>query len=201
MWTGVENSTILWISTEDMEYVQKFSYLGSVESETEGTEKNTFAQLRPVWQLRLLTRRVKLKIFRSNVKAVLVYRCERWKLTKDIHSYWFQVCISCCLHLILGINWTARIFNEYLMERCRVTKTDQQIKHRKWNWIGHALRREGKLKRSFPKTTYWRTVADEPKKVRKTLSDVKFKNKYTFDYRLKCIYIATHLSLDVWQSV
>ncbi|KAJ8707856.1 hypothetical protein PYW07_011533 [Mythimna separata] len=81
-----------FIGTEAVERVQKFTYLGSVVAETGGTEEDvasrtakargTFAQLRPVWQSRKLTQRVKLKIFGSNVKIVLLYGCKTWKVTK-----------------------------------------------------------------------------------------------------------------------
>ncbi|XP_068619928.1 uncharacterized protein [Battus philenor] len=80
--------------TEGVERVHTFSYLGSVISKSGGTEEDTasriskgkaaFARLRSVWQSWKLTRRVKLKIFRSNVKTVLLYGCETWKVTKDI---------------------------------------------------------------------------------------------------------------------
>ncbi|KAJ8707844.1 hypothetical protein PYW07_011521 [Mythimna separata] len=92
MRTRVINAAPLLIGTEAVERVQKFTYLGSVVAETGGTEEDvasrtakargTFAQLRPVWQSRKLTRRVKLKIFRSNVKSVLLYGCKTWKVTK-----------------------------------------------------------------------------------------------------------------------
>nr|XP_021199035.2 LINE-1 retrotransposable element ORF2 protein [Helicoverpa armigera] len=193
---GVTCSLPLLIGTEGVERVHKFTYLGSVVSETGGTEEDitsriakgraTFAQLRPVWQSRKLTRRVKLKIFRSNVKTVLLYGCETWKATKDI-SRKLQVFVNRCLRRILGIYWPEKISNIELWERCGETPIDQQIKRRKWNWIGHTLRRDpdhiprqaldwnpqGKRKRGRPKQSWRRTIIAEAAAIGRTWSEIK----------------------------
>ncbi|XP_061378317.1 uncharacterized protein LOC133319116 [Danaus plexippus] len=82
---GAITSLPLLIGTEAVEKVHNNTYLGSIVSESGGTEEDiasriaksraAFAQLRPVWQSRKPTRRVKLKIFRPNVKSVLLYGC------------------------------------------------------------------------------------------------------------------------------
>ncbi|KAJ8717892.1 hypothetical protein PYW07_005822 [Mythimna separata] len=198
MRTGVINTAPLLIGTEAVERVQKFTYLGSVVAETGGTEEDvasriakargTFAQLRPVWQSRKLTRRVKLKIFRSNVKSVLLYGCETWKVTKEI-SRQIQVFVNRCLRRILGIYWPETISNVELLEKCRESPIDHQIKRRKWSWIGHTLRRDsnhipkqaldwnpqGKRKRGRPRQTWRRTVLAEAKDIGLTWSEVKHK--------------------------
>lgn len=196
MRSGVRNSTPLLIGTEVVERVHKFAYLGSIVSETGGTEDDitsriakaraTFAQLRPVWQSRKLTRRVKLKIFGSNVKSVLLYGCETWKVTKAI-SHQLQVVVNRFLRRILGIHWPEKISNDNLRELCQEAPIDHQIKRRKWNWIGHTLRRgpdhvpkqaldwnpQGKRKRGRPKQTWRRSVFDEAKRIGKTWSEIK----------------------------
>jgi len=74
----------------------------------------------------------------------------------------------------MNINWTDKITNE---ELCRITQqkpTENQIK-RKWNWIGHTLRKEagsiektaldwnpqGYRRRGRPKRTWRRPIEDE----------------------------------------
>ncbi|XP_037300014.1 uncharacterized protein LOC119190875 [Manduca sexta] len=193
---GVTSSLPLLIGTEAVEKVHKFTYLGSVVSETGGTEEDIasriaksraiYAQLRPVWQSRKLTKRVKLKIFRSNVKTVLLYGCETWKVTKDI-SHRLQVFVNRCLRRVLDVYWPEKISNVDLWKRCGETAIDQQIKRRKWKWIGHTLRRDpehiprqaldwnpqGKRKRGRPKQTWRRTVIAEAKNIGKTWSEIK----------------------------
>ena len=76
------NSTPLLLASEAKERMQRFIYFGSVViSETEditsriAKPRATFAQLWPIWQSIKLTRRVKIKIFHSNLKAMLLYGC------------------------------------------------------------------------------------------------------------------------------
>jgi hypothetical protein len=42
-----------------------------------------FIQLYPVWRAREISIETKLKVFKSNVKFVLLFACETWKYTKE----------------------------------------------------------------------------------------------------------------------
>ncbi|CAG4943626.1 unnamed protein product [Colias eurytheme] len=136
---GETSSQPLLIDTECVDRVNKFTYLGSVVSENGGTEEDiasriakaraTFARLRSVWQSSKLTRRIKLKIFQSNVKTVLLYGCETWKVTKEITSQ-LQVFVNRCLRRIIRIYWPNTISNDDLWECCNETPIAQQIKRR-----------------------------------------------------------------------
>ena len=69
-------------------------YLGSVVSVSRGTEEDVasrikkangvFVQLCPVWINLNISKEVKIRIFSTNVKSVLVYACETWKTTNQI---------------------------------------------------------------------------------------------------------------------
>lgn len=73
-----------------------FTYLGSVMSVRGGTEEDitarirkaqqAFATLRPVWRPRPISLNTKLRIFNSNMRSVLVYESETWRLTKELLS-------------------------------------------------------------------------------------------------------------------
>ncbi|CAF4871160.1 unnamed protein product [Pieris macdunnoughi] len=52
----------------------------------------------------MFTRRIVFKIFKSNVKSVLLYECETWKITEDI-SHRLYVFFNRCHRRILGIYW------------------------------------------------------------------------------------------------
>jgi hypothetical protein len=86
-----------------------------------------------------------------------------------------QTFINKCLRRVRNIKWTVKITNE---EPRRITKQKSleiQIKRRKWNWIGHTLRKEagaiektalewnpqGYRRRGRPKRTWRRTTEDE----------------------------------------
>ena len=143
-----------------------------------------FVQLYPVWRNNQISTRTKLHIFRSNVKAVLLYGSETWKVTKITTSK-LQVCVNRCLRRILNIHWPEVISNEELWRRAEEIST--QIKRRKWNWIGHTLRKgqdtierevmdwnpQGQRKRGIPKQTWRRSVHNEALREGKSWNEVK----------------------------
>jgi hypothetical protein len=73
--------------------VGSFVYVGSVVSENGGTEEDlasrtmksngVFIQTYPVWRNHNIPKIVKLRIFNTNVKAVLLHTCETWKATNQ----------------------------------------------------------------------------------------------------------------------
>jgi len=74
--------------------VGSFVYLGSVVSVNGGTEEDVasrikkangiFVQLYPVWRNHNISKGVKIRIFNTNVKSVLLYACETCKTTNQI---------------------------------------------------------------------------------------------------------------------
>ena len=78
---------------ERIEEVDEFKYLGSIISKNGGTDEDIQARIgrarqtiamRPVWRSTALTTKTKLGVFESNVKGVLLYGSETWKLTKGV---------------------------------------------------------------------------------------------------------------------
>jgi len=95
--------------------------------------------------------------------------------------------VNKCLRGISNIKWTDKITNE---ELCRITHQkliENQIKIRKWNCIGHTLRKEtgatektaldwnpqGYRRRGRPKRTWRRTKEDEIGSTRRSWNEVK----------------------------
>ena len=70
----------------EIEEVGSFVYLGSVVSESGGTEEDVasrikkvngvFVQLYPVWRNLNISKEVRIRIFNTNVKSLLLYACE-----------------------------------------------------------------------------------------------------------------------------
>jgi len=166
------------LGDENIEDVESFVYLGSKVTKDGGTTQDVVqriqkangasVQLYPVWRNNKILIRTKLRIFRSNVKAVLLYGSETWKVAKTTTSK-LQVFVNRCLRRILNIHWTEVISNEELWRRAEETEISVQIRRWKWNWIGHTLRKgqdtierevmdwnpQGQWKRGRPKQT-WR---------------------------------------------
>ncbi|KAL9972404.1 hypothetical protein ACROYT_G018700 [Oculina patagonica] len=103
-----------------------------------------------------------------------MYGCEAWKLTaaeeKKLDRFQFT-----CLRRILRIWWPQCIRNDTISQVTGIKKISDEIRRRRWNWIGHVLRKErnddcmvamewqpeGKRKVGRPKTTWRRTVKKE----------------------------------------
>ena len=126
-------------------------YLGSVASVKGGTEEDVasrikkangvFVQLYPVWRNHNISKGVKIRIFNTNIQSVLLYACETWKTTNKIVRK-LQIFVNKCLRRIMKIKWTDKITNEELWRITQQKSIENQIKRRKWNWIGHTLRKE-----------------------------------------------------------
>ena len=107
----------------NIEEVDEFTYLGSKVNITGGSEsdiktriskaRTAFNLLKKVWKAREISKSTKIKIFNSNVKAVLLYGSETWRTTvasdKTIQSF-----INRCLRRILNIYWPDHITNKEL---------------------------------------------------------------------------------------
>jgi len=88
-----------------------------------------------------ISKEVKLRIFNTNVKSVLLYACETWKTTNQITRR-LQIFVNKCFRRIMNIKWNDKTTNEELWRIAHQKSIDNQIKRRKWNWIGHTLRKE-----------------------------------------------------------
>ena len=176
--------------------VDSFKYLGSIITKDGGADadvksriqkaRQSFGALNNVWRSSQISRNLKIKIFKTNVLSVLLYGCETWKVTNAIESQ-IQVFVNNCLRRILRIFWPNVISNENLWNITNVENMATMIRRRKWNWIGHTLRRpgddiakaaldwnpQGNRKRGRPKITWKRTIVDEAKNQGKTWNETK----------------------------
>jgi hypothetical protein len=118
-----------------------FERLTNLRSLSSGIKANgAFIQLYPVWKQRRISTRTKLRIFCSNVKSVLLYRSETWKEMKTTTSKRSPSLIA-AYEESSTIHWLEVISNEELWRRTEKIELSTQIKGRKWNWIGHTLRK------------------------------------------------------------
>jgi hypothetical protein len=87
----------------------------------------------------------------------------------------------------MKIKWTHKITNEELWRITQQKSTEDQIKRRIWNWIGHVLRKEtgavektaldwnpqGCRRRCRLKRTWRRTIEDEVRGTGRSWNEVK----------------------------
>ncbi len=168
-----------------LEEVESFTYLWSIIDNQAGTDADVkakigkaraaFLTMKNVWNSRQLTTHTKIRLFNSNVKSVLLYGAETWRTIKTTTRK-IQTFINSCLRRILQIRWPDTVRNCDLLQRTNQLPVEQEIRKRKWRWIGHTLRKpstsitrqaltwnpQGKRKRGRPKNTWRRDLEAEP---------------------------------------
>ena len=100
----------------------------------------SFTVCRHIYNLNI-SKEVKIRIFITNVRSVLLYVCETWKTANQITRR-LQIFVNKCLMRIMNVKRTDKITNEELWRISHQKSIANQIKRRKWNWIGHTLRKE-----------------------------------------------------------
>jgi hypothetical protein len=88
---------------------------------------------------------------------------------------------------VMNIKWTNKITNEELWRITQQKPIENQVKRRKWNWIGHKLCKEagaigkttldwnpqGYRRGGRPKRTWQRTIEDEIRSTGRSWNKVK----------------------------
>ena len=137
-----------------------------------------FCSLKNIWKSNQISTNTKIRLFNTNVKAVLLYGSETWRTTKAIMKK-VQTFTNNCLRKLLKVRWPATIKNEDLWRQTKQTAVNEEIKKRKWGWIGHTLRKppetitrqaltwnpQGQRKRGRPRNSWRRDLETETKKI------------------------------------
>ena len=132
--------------------------------------RGAFGTLDTAWRSTTYSNNTKTRIFITNVKSVLLYGCETWKLTKTI-IHQLKVLINRCIHRILKIFWPVQISNQELWARAKQRPIELEIRQRKWGWLDHTLCRppgdiakaalEWNPQGTRPRTTWRRRILEE----------------------------------------
>ncbi|VDP43064.1 unnamed protein product, partial [Schistosoma margrebowiei] len=139
-----------------------------------GKARAAYLQLRNIWNSKPLSANTKVRIFNTNVKTVLLYGAEIWRTTKAI-TLKIQVFINSFLRKILQIRWPDTIRNNLLWERTNQIPAEEEIRRKRWEWIGYTVRKalncitrqaltwnpQSQSKRGRPKNTlHWEMEID-----------------------------------------
>ena len=105
------NADRLELNGEETDEVEDFAYLGSNISKDGGSDRDmqvrigkartAFTILSPVWKSKTTSRKTKVRIFNINVKCVLLYGSETWRVTKATTNK-LQSFVNRCLRPIMG---------------------------------------------------------------------------------------------------
>ena len=139
------------VNDEQVDGVEEFLYLArcTVGQRRRATKdiqqrlskaRQTFYRLRRIWDRSEISRKTKVQLFKTIVRAVLMYGCEAWKLTKaeakKLDAFQYK-----CTKRILRIRWSQTISHQQIQETTGVNRTSDEIRRRRWNWIGHTMRK------------------------------------------------------------
>ncbi|KAL0188422.1 hypothetical protein M9458_015521, partial [Cirrhinus mrigala] len=125
-------STPVTVGGEPIQEVESFVYLGSIVDTQGGTDRDVtarigkaraaFVMLKNIWASREITTATKLRIFNSNIKSVLLYGSETWRMTKTF--------FNTCLRHIFKIRRPDKLRNEELWQRAGQESITSQILRR-----------------------------------------------------------------------
>ncbi|VDO54806.1 unnamed protein product [Schistosoma margrebowiei] len=134
-----KNSNPSTLDRETLEGVKSFTCLGSIIDEQGGSDADVkvrigkarvaILQLENIWNPKQLQTNIKVTIFNTNIKAVLLYAAETSRTTTTIIKK-VQVFINSCLRKILNIHWPDTISNNPLWERTNQLPAEEEIRKR-----------------------------------------------------------------------
>ena len=95
-----------------------------------------FCNLQNIWKSNKYSLSLKMKIYNSNVKSILLYGAETWRVVqRDINVFH-----SKHLRKICKIFWPNKISNIELQQRTKSKVVEDKIKIKRWKWLGYVLR-------------------------------------------------------------
>ena len=121
------------VNGEELGDVDSFVYLGAKVSTAGGADgditsrlckaRAVFGKLSGVWKSSILSKSTKIRIFKSNVIAVLLYGCESWRMTKGDKTK-LDTFRHKCLRRLLKIYWPMCVSNEEVRRRANTETTE-----------------------------------------------------------------------------
>jgi hypothetical protein len=137
-----------------LEWVDEFRYLGSVVTRagaysqglgiySEMIDRKT-RTIRACWRLSTLWNsgiptRLKLRLYVSLVRSILLYGCESWTLSVEVERL-IDACESICLRRVLGIRWEDHVSNERIRRDCGFERLSVVVARRQLRYFGHVMR-------------------------------------------------------------
>ena len=195
---NTEKTTMMGINTGRMEPIRlgnnemedftSFTYLGSIVDTTGGKDQDIRIRIgkvrtayilrRKIWNSRELSRSTKMRIFNSNVKAVLFYVQGHGAQMSHQTSECNPSSTNAYADFLGSGGQTASTTRSSGSKPINYLHPPLQIRKRKWTWIGHTLREDpnritrqalkwnpqGKRRRARPRNTWRRSVEDEMSK-------------------------------------
>jgi len=137
------------IAQENIEYVERFTYLGSVISSDGDAEADintrlakaaaVFRRLDNMWRSSTLSLKIKLDLYTSLVVSTAIYASETWKSTARICQQ-LDVFHQRNLRKILGITWKEHVTDMEVLSRTWQRRLQDIVAERRLWMAGHIIR-------------------------------------------------------------
>jgi len=183
------------LENEDLEEVEEFTYLGSINSRSNTTvkhitnrlqkAKSSFVQLNEVWRSPNISEKQDKDLLQQRLISYTVWcrmlegYLKRYPKTVRFHTS--------CLRTICRIYWPQKITNKECYQSTGQRDITTVIKQRRWKWLGHVIKKDrdsitrtalrwtpdsGRRKRGCIQETWRRTIDAEMKTTEKTWKEL-----------------------------
>ncbi|KAK3510265.1 hypothetical protein QTP70_032584 [Hemibagrus guttatus] len=148
---GREGSGTVRLQGEEVKNVQEFKYLGSTVQSNGECGKEVKKRVQAGWNGwrkvsgvlcdQKISARIKGKVYRTVVRAAMLYGLETVSLRKRQESE-LEVAELKMLRFSLGVTRLDRIRNEYIRGTAHVGRLGDKVREARLRWFGHVQRRE-----------------------------------------------------------
>ena len=205
--TGEEELQIKDRSSRQLPQVNQFKYLGSVLSEGGGCEREVKERVKAAWSKwrevagvvcdRRMPRRLKIKIYKTVIRPVLMYGSETWALRKKEQNLLERTEMR-MLRWLLGVSLRERIRNEEIRRLAEVACVSEKIREARLRWFGKVVRSDeesavsrvwkepvgGKRSRGRQKIRWTDTVSEDLRL--KGLGQTEARDRKTWRRKIRC---------------
>ncbi|KAK3542519.1 hypothetical protein QTP86_027703, partial [Hemibagrus guttatus] len=196
-----EGSGTVRLQGEEVKKVQEFKYLGSTVQSNGECGKEVKKRVQAGWNGwrkvsgvlcdQKISARIKGKVYRTVVRAAMLYGLETVSLRKRQEAE-LEVAELKMLRFSLGVTRLDRIRNEYIRGTAHVGRLGDKVREARLRWFGHVQRREseyigrrmldmelpGRRQRGRPKRRYMDGINEDMKLVGARVEDAEDRDRW-----------------------
>ncbi|KAK3529720.1 hypothetical protein QTP86_000824 [Hemibagrus guttatus] len=176
-----EGSGTVRLQGEEVKKVQEFKYLESTVQSNGECGKEVKKRVQAGWNgwrkvsgvlcERKISARIKGKVYRTVVRAAMLYGLETVSLRKRQESE-LEVAELKMLRFSLGVTRLDRIRNEYIRGTAHVGRLGDKVREARLRWFGHVQRREKAINQSDSQLSTMAKTKELSKDVRDKIVDL-----------------------------
>ena len=144
-----DKDNMLSLGGDNIEVVDRFSYLGDVISTEGGAQKAVTSRIRSTWKKfkevssvicgRSISLKVRCTLYKSYVRNVLTYGAECWALKMDDERR-LKTSEMRMLQMMCGKTLKDQMNNKKIGEMTGVVRLEEFLREKRLRWLGHVER-------------------------------------------------------------